>query len=117
MISVADDRLRGCVMRRVYLLWAGRQVTSPFFIKMFTLAVLAYGLHKYASIKDVLHNSPSFFDIGSTTRFFESAFIRTDAVTQVLSVGIAGIILVIARDAYKKTSLANRYEALNAIWG
>ena len=104
-------------MRRIYAVWIARQVASPFFLKSVALVAFLFGLHKYASIKMVLRNSPSFFDVSQTAHFFASAFVNTDAMTQVLSGGIMAVILLLARDTVKRITFAEQYSALQAVRG
>jgi hypothetical protein len=118
MMNTANNaRLKRRVMRRVYAVWFARQITSPFFARVLALFVFMYELHRYASIKNVLHNSPSFFNVGPTVHFFASAFANTDAVTQVLCAGTAAIVFVILRDTVRKISFADRRMALEAVSG
>jgi hypothetical protein len=105
------------IMRRVYAVWVARQIASPFSVKLLALCAFLYGLHVSASVKDVLHNSPSFFDLHSTAQFFTSAFVNTDAVTQIFTASIIALIVWFGRDAAKKFAIANRYTALRSIVG
>lgn len=75
-------------MRRVYVLWFLRKLTSPAVLKVVVLVALIWRSSRYVSYKDVVLNSPSIAEVGASVNFFTSAFINTELYMQLLLIGV-----------------------------
>jgi len=76
------EKLRGRIMRRVYLVWLIRKILSPVTAKVLILAGLARQLFIFVSVKDVMINAPSVYDLSASFQFFGNAFINTGNAVQ-----------------------------------
>ena len=84
------DQLKRAIMRRVYVLWFFRTVAQSVLIKLSILIFLLGGMIIFESPGAVWHNAQ--ISGGLTNyRFFVSALINTEAITQLAFLAIIAI--------------------------
>ena len=99
-------------MRRVYMVYLARKVANPFSVKVALVLVLLAYLRQYVSIKHVLVNSPSFMNPAEAFNFFGHAFFNTTLAVEAITVGLVVVGVLFLRDAFRRYSLANEYQAI-----
>lgn len=87
------------IMRRIYLIWFFRQALNPLSLKVFVIGALAWQFTSYVSIKNVIMNWPLRGDLIAHYKFIESAFLSTEFVTLVLTLGILAVGAWLVKDA------------------
>lgn len=100
------------IMRRVHMIWVARRVVNPFTIKVAGLLGILLWMRQYVSIKHVLYNSPSFSNPVATFSFFSHAFWSAERVVEVLTVALLFVGFFLIRDAIRRFSLAEEYQAI-----
>lgn len=90
--------LKKRIMRRVYMIWLFRKITSPFALESAAFMALTVWLLHYFSLKHVIINALSLSSPASMFNFFTSAFMSTELIVQVLSLAVLAAFAVLARD-------------------
>lgn len=80
--GISQRKLRRRIMRRVYLVWAIRQLLSPTMAKIILFVAIAKQLFTFVSVRDVIINSPPAYDFAASSQFFANAFLNTGVVVQ-----------------------------------
>lgn len=107
-----NSQLNTKIMRRVYMIWAFRQIVNPFTLQITGSAVLFAALRQYVSIKQVFYNSPSFLNPAEALKFFSHAFLNTTTTVELLTVGLLILGLFLVRDGVRRFKLGGEYQAL-----
>lgn len=114
MAHICDNELiKKRVMRRVYTMWMCRTITSPMALKLIALFAVATYARAYVSYKDVLVNSPSFFDFEPSFWFWYTAFVKTDAITQFFMIGITVLFAWLVYDFVRRMAAGSRMIVIN----
>lgn len=96
-----EAQMRSFVMRRVYLTYCYRQVCKPV-PRLAIFMVLGLALVGSVSIVNVVSNALNTTSVWGLANFAFIAFMSTDVVVQVLSVGLAAMIGWAALDTARK---------------
>jgi len=95
---MTQDKLKQNIMRRVYVIYLIKRVTTPFLLKYYTFVFLvAFGAFT-VSVKNVLLNMPHWRNINEVYGFYTSAFLHTQFAVQALIVGVSLIFFFIIKD-------------------
>jgi|SRR3989344_1499438 len=70
------------IMRRVYLVWFLRKITSPLFVRFYIMALILLQLFRSVSIIDILQNIAR-VKLGDTANYFLVSFAQTEPAVQV----------------------------------
>lgn len=81
-----------------------RKVFNPFAVKAYLLVSFAGFIVSQVSLVDVVANMPSVTNIGALYVFYTSAFLNTEFIIQLLSVGVFVAIFLILKDIVKTYS-------------
>ena len=84
-------------MRRVYLIFALRQLTRPMALKTYVFGGIVIGVLSSVSLGAVISNTPS-WSPGGLYRFYTAAFLNTDFIVQTLVVAAALSAMWLSRD-------------------
>lgn len=85
------------VMRRVYFIWAMRQVFNPLTFKLFAMLLLLWQIKEAVFVRQVFANISS-YETAELFNFLSAAFLNTGLVVQVATLGIAMIAVLLVRD-------------------
>lgn len=96
-----NKKLKNRIMRRVYLRFFVRKVFAPTPVKLYIVASFVGFIVSRVSIGNVIENTPQVFNIGAFYNFSVSAFMNTEFVIQVLSVGVIIATFLLVRDLTK----------------
>lgn len=98
-----DTDLKNRIMRRVYVIWAFRNATSPLALKIATpfifFSFALYHVHCFDVIKNAIISSSSFYDI---PKYFYNSFWTTETTEQFIFLGLIAIILAFIWDLFRK---------------
>jgi len=72
-------------------------------LKVGVIALLAWQLNSYVSVKNVIMNWPLRGDLVAHYRFLESAFLKTEFITLMLILGISALVLLLGRDFLRRS--------------
>ena len=84
-------KLKKKIMRRVYMTWLSKKITTPFAIEMALGMILMILLISYCSFFDIWDNAPILLKPISFIHFLALAFINTELLVKLLV--IAGVII------------------------
>jgi len=85
------------VMRRVYFIWGVRQLASPLFLKLVVFVTLSWQLKEAVFVRQVFANMAN-YEMTELFNFWSAAFLHTDIVVQVATLGIGILLSLLARD-------------------
>ena len=85
------------VMRRVYIIWGVRQLASPLFLKIAVLTVFLWQVKEAVFVRQVFANMAN-YEMTELFNFWSAAFLHTDIVVQVATLGIGILLSLLARD-------------------
>lgn len=87
-------------MRRVYVLWVMKSLTSPIVLKSAIIFALVWQGRGYVSFSDVVLNSPfvNTLSDGTMYQFFMNAALHADAVMYALTAAALGVGAWLVRD-------------------
>lgn len=85
-------------MRRVYTIWALRQIFSPFSMKLLILLGVMKQSANMIFVRSVLHNAPSPLDPMANFQFFSGAFFHTNVTVKLLLISILTLSFWLLRD-------------------
>ena len=85
------------VMRRVYFIWGVRQFANPLFLKIAVLAVFLLQVKEAVFVRQVFANMAN-YEISELFHFWSAAFLHTDIIVQVATLGIGILSVILARD-------------------
>lgn len=85
-------------MRRVYAVYAWRQIARPRTAKAFLLATCLFAFSSVVSLPNVFENMPG--DPVLALSFFTSAFLGTEVMVQVLLLGVIAVAAWFLRDIF-----------------
>ena len=102
-------------MRRVYAIWFVKKILSPAVLKGGILVSILYQLKEYVSLRHVVGNAPSLADFSASFSFLASAFFHTQAMVQLLSIGLLAFGIWFVRDLLRGYSFfdSSRYNSIN----
>jgi len=109
MMTINDIQLKKRIMRRVYAIWLLRHMISPAMLKLYALAVFLWQSSQYVSWRQVMINSPAITDMRANYSFATSAFSETELMTQILFVGMVGVLVWFAKDLYRYAAARTRH--------
>lgn len=99
-------------MRRIYFIWAIRYILNPVTIKIAAIAIITWQLFTRVSIITIFQNWRTMgADLAATFRFLESAFLNTEAMVQLLTLGVGILAALLVYDIairHKKHQIAAR---------
>ncbi len=95
--------LKKSVMRRIYVIWFLRQITSPLFLKTAAVALLLGKITSYVSLKDVVTNVPVSYGLVENYGFFQSALAHTELTTQLIMLTLGILCVWLARDIVSRS--------------
>ena len=90
-------------MRRVYVLWAFRKLTSPTAMKLLMLFAILKESFSAISIPNVIANSPSLSNPLASYNFFDNAFFTTETTVRIFLISIIVLLVWLTADFVKKT--------------
>lgn len=99
------NALKQKIMRRVYLVWAGRIILNPATFKAVAFAFLMMEFAQQVHVRAVVDNSPAFWNVPQSYVFFQSAFLGTGMMVQAALVGMALVATFLFRDVAKDRAL------------
>ena len=79
-----DHHLQSKIMRRVYVIYALRQVKKPAVIKIALLVLCIILLGSMVSLPHIIANAPH--NLSSLSAFFLAAFVNTNHIVQILTI-------------------------------
>ncbi len=91
-------------MRRAYIIWALRQVFSPFMVKIYLGAAFLWELGRQVWVARVLQDAPGLSHAAANPVFFVHAFENTRFPVQALVVALIIIGSLLVRDFVSKLS-------------
>src|SRR3989338_9504399 len=89
--------LHNRVMRRVYIIWCARKLTSPMSLKVIAFALLAWELKEAVFVRQVFANMAN-YEMSELFNFWSAAFLNTDLIVQVATAGIGILSVLLIRD-------------------
>ncbi len=92
-----DSVLQKSIMRRVYFIWGVRQLANPLFLKIAVLAVFLWQVKEAVFVRQVFANMVN-YEITELFNFLSAAFLNTDVVVQVATLGIGILSVLLVRD-------------------
>ncbi len=96
-------------MRRVYAIWALRQIFSPFSMKLLILLGVMKQSANLIFVRSVLHNAPSPFDPMANIQFFGGAFFHTNIIVKLLLILTLALSAWLLRDIVLRPRLQLAY--------
>ena len=111
-MSVANTEFKKRVMRRIYIISVLRQVFHPVVLKSAMLAVFVLMTSVLVSVPNVIENMPTFTDLGASLRFILRAFVQTETLVQIFSLGSIFLIAWLIKDALKSFSFFSHHKSL-----
>jgi hypothetical protein len=96
-------------MQRVRFIHTLRTLVAGPFAALLLLAISLWGIGREVWVARVFQNMPSTSDVGAFFRFFESAFIHTDIVVQVLCVAAVIALCWMVRDIVHGIAVSMRF--------
>jgi hypothetical protein len=96
-----DVQLKKKIMRRVYGTFFVRKVSSPFAVKLYILVSFTGFLISQISLGNVVANMPQVTNLGALYRFSTSAFLNTEMIVQLLSLGALIATVLLFKDVVK----------------
>lgn len=97
------------IMRRVYTIWALRQIFSPFSMKLLILLGVMKQSANMIFVRSVLHNAPSTLNPVANYQFFSSAFFHTNVTVKLLLISILALSFWLLRDIILRPRLQLAY--------
>ncbi|HEY4475413.1 MAG TPA: hypothetical protein VJB92_01690 [Candidatus Paceibacterota bacterium] len=97
-------KLKNNIMRRVYMIFVFRKITSPFSLKLFMLGALFIVGNLLVSVKDVLRNMPSWKQADGLYDFYVGAFLQTELAVQIVLFGIGVLFVLLFKDILTNNS-------------
>lgn len=97
----SDAKMRAYVMRRVYLMYWGRQLARPA-PRIIALSALAIALFSSVSVVNVFANALAIGGVYGITMFAVAAFANTTLFVQAVTTGIVASIAWFFADTAKK---------------
>ncbi|HEY4482883.1 MAG TPA: hypothetical protein VI953_01785 [Candidatus Paceibacterota bacterium] len=97
-----NSQFKARVMRRIYIVTYLRRALSPFAIKCYLALGLFWQIGQYVWVDRVVQNAPGFAHPLATASFFANAFSQTEALVQVLSLGVLACVLWLVADLMYK---------------
>lgn len=104
-----DAHLRSKVMRRVYLMYCGRQICKPI-PRLVIFGVLALALVGSVSIVNVIANALNTAGFAGLVTFALSAFTEAETTVKVVSIALAGMIGWAALDTARKIHIVPAHQ-------
>lgn len=101
-------------MKRVERIHYLKRIINPLMLKMYGLLLATAGMLSLVSIKNVLLNMPSFFDMPNTYHFFVSALQDTELSVQAIFAVLCVLVVLFVRDAVRNLTLHTPYAARRA---
>jgi hypothetical protein len=99
MSDKINDMVKKKIMRRIYLIWFFRKITSPVFIEGFVFAAMLFLAVSYISFLNVMRNAfNASSSVFSLPEFFVNSFISADTISKLLLVGIIFMALILSRE-------------------
>lgn len=95
---MTNQELKNNIMRRVYVIFFLRKLTSLFAIKVSALALLFVSANFLVSVRDVLINMPDMQHLNAVYHFYLSAFLHTELPVQLLIVAVLTLFVFIVKD-------------------
>lgn len=86
------------IMRRVYTIWALRQVFSPFVMKLLILLGIVKLSANLIFVRSVLHNAPGILNPVANYHFFSGAFFHTNLTIKLLLISTLALSAWLLRD-------------------
>ena len=111
-MTMSHDELKRSVMRRVYAYWVLRRTFNSFSVRVYAMVASLIMLRQFVSVKHVLINSPSFFDLSATFGFWTHALVNAETGTQLALAALAVLGLWLMRDTARRISAGSRALAL-----
>jgi len=99
-----DIQFKKSIMRRVYVIWIFRRLTTPAMLKLYVFTTFMWQSAYYMSLPQVFANLPAITDVSANYSFAVTAFSRTELMMQVLFAGIVGIGAWFVSDLYRYTA-------------
>ncbi len=96
-------------MRRVYVIYTVRELTSPLSLKVITFGVCFLVVNSVVSLPQVFLNMPSVTDVSALSKFASSAFAHTDTAVKILTIAGAGLMVWAGRDVARTVSSRNAF--------
>lgn len=94
-------QLKKKIMRRVYFSYFLQRVFNSFTLKAYALVFFAGVIVSQVSMTNVLANMPRLTEVNALYRFSASAFLNTEFIIQILSVGALIVIFLLLKDITK----------------
>lgn len=95
-----EAQLQKKIMRRVYVIYALRQLFAPVMLRVYVLAAALTGLFSFVSVGDVLVNMPT-YGLAALYDFSTYALMHTDHVVQILLAIMAAVFIFLIRDVVR----------------
>ncbi|MBL7045768.1 MAG: hypothetical protein ISR99_01940 [Parcubacteria group bacterium] len=104
-----EKELENKIMRRVTRMYYLKKVINPVMLKLYALAVVAGITTTLVSVKSIVANMPSLFDVGNLVYFSKYALTHTELSVQV-TVALAGVVAVlIIKDSIVKLTHSHEF--------
>jgi hypothetical protein len=97
------------IMRRVYAIWALRQIFSPFSMKLLILLGIVKQSANLIFVRSVLSNAPSPLDPMANFQFFSGAFFHTNLTIKLLLISTIALSFWLLRDIILRPRLQLAY--------
>ena len=92
------------IMRRVYVTFWTRKLTSGIMSKLYAIVALVVGISINVSIPNILANMPKRLDTVAVYNFFSSAVTQTEFIVQVLTAGTLVFLAWVIIDSIKNVN-------------
>jgi hypothetical protein len=98
------------IMRRVYTIWALRQIFSPFSMKLLILLGIMKQSANLIFVRSVLHNAPGNLNPVANYQFFSGAFFHTNLTIKLLLISTLVFSAWLLRDIVTRPRLRLVYK-------
>ncbi len=96
-----DIQFKKSIMRRVYVIWIFRRLTTPAMLKLYVFTTFMWQSAYYMSLPQVFANLPAITDVSANYSFAVTALSRTELMMQVILAGILFLAVWFASDMYR----------------
>ena len=104
-MSTTDIQLKKRIMRRIYIVSVMRRIFHPTVLKSIILAVFVVMGSILVSVPNVINNMPLVTDINASLSFVLRAFLYTETLVQMVSLGSTILAIWLIKDALRSFSL------------
>lgn len=113
---IISKSLKARIMRRIYLIWFLRQISSPFLIKTFFLGLALTEAAFFYSLSNIFKNiSLASSNFPTLSSFMFSSFQKTDALSKLFFIGLMLLLGLFLHQIYISISSRKHQQILQQV--